>query len=216
MGKYWLHDIAIALQGLPVMYYDGWETRSRSTGGFDAILGVCIHHIASNASPNNDMAYMWKNCPDGPVGNFYLGRDGVIWVGAAGAANTQGKGGPLNCSGGTVPLDAGNKFMIAVEAANNGVGEPWPDVQTDTYVRMTRQLNAHYHLDTDRDTHSHYSYTLPSCPGRKIDPAGPSPFGSINPSGTWNVEMFRAAVTSGYLPDPVPTSGDDMLYLNQG
>jgi hypothetical protein len=63
MGAHWLHDIGIALIGLPVDYYPGWETRSRSSGGFDAIIGICIHHTASNASPASDMAWQWENCP---------------------------------------------------------------------------------------------------------------------------------------------------------
>jgi len=202
MGAHWLHDIGAALTGLPVAYYGGWETRSRSSGGFDAILSIGIHHTASQTSPEADMAYMWQNCPDRPVGNIYLARDGTIWVGTAGAANTMGKGGPLNCSRGTVPKDKGNQYMIAIEAANNGVGEAWPQVQTDNYVKLVRQLCDHYGLDYDQDVYGHFDYCEPSCPGRKIDPAGPSPFGSINANQTWPISNFRAAV-SGVVPPPV-------------
>jgi len=207
MGSYWLHDIDIPLTGLPHAYYAGWETRSRSTGGFDKILGVCIHHTASNTSPDSDMNYMWNGSPDRPVGNIYLARDGTIWVGTAGAANTQGKGGPLNCSRGTIPLDAGNKFMIAIEAANNGVGEPWPQVQIDSYVALVKQLCDHYGLNVDQDVYGHYDWVAPSCPGRKIDPAGPSPFGSVNANGTWDINLFRQAVSGGVVV-PVPPPVD--------
>ena len=224
MGAHWLHDVGQALSGLPVSYYGGWETRSRSSGGFDAILGVAIHHTASQSDPDSDMAYMWKNCSDRPVGNIYLARDGAIWVGTAGASNTQGKGGPLNCLKGTVPKDKGNQYMIAIEAANNGVGEAWPQVQIDNYLALVRQLCAHYGFSVGQDVYGHFDYCAPSCPGRKIDPAGPSPFGSVNPSGTWDINAFRSAVTSSIVipppepptPEPLPEENDTVkLYLVQ-
>lgn len=203
MGAHWLHDIGVALEGLAPTYYDGWETRSRSSGGFDEILGICIHHTASDTNPINDMQYMWDSSPDRPVGNIYLSRDGDITVGAAGASNTQGKGGPLETTGGLIPLDAGNKFMIAIEAANNGIGEPWTKPQTDRYVQLVRQLCTHYDLSVD-DVFSHFGYVEPSCPGRKLDPAGPSPFGSVNSADTWNIWLFRDAV---FGEDPIPVPG---------
>jgi N-acetylmuramoyl-L-alanine amidase len=205
MGSHWLHDIDIPLSGLPHTFYGGWETRSRSSGGFDAILGIAIHHTASQTSPESDMSYMWQNCSDRPVGNIYLARDGNIWVGTAGASNTQGKGGPLNCLNGTVPKDKGNQYMIAIEAANNGVGEPWPEAQTNSYITLVKRLCEHYGLSIGQDVYGHYDYCAPSCPGRKIDPAGPSPFGSVNASGTWDINVFRAAVSGGaVVPVPPP------------
>ncbi|MET0786325.1 MAG: N-acetylmuramoyl-L-alanine amidase [Paenisporosarcina sp.] len=210
MGAHWLHDIAVALTGLPTNFYGGWETRSRSSGGFDAILGIAVHHTASKTSPESDMNYMWNGSPDRPVGNIYLARDGNIWVGTAGASNTQGKGGPLNCLNGTVPKDKGNQYMIAIEAANNGVGEPWPQVQTDNYVRMVRQLCEHYRLSFGQDVYGHFDYCAPSCPGRKVDPAGPSPFGSVNANHTWDINAFRAAVVNSALtPQPEPPTPEE-------
>jgi hypothetical protein len=219
MGSKWLNDIGAALSGLPVNYYKGWESRSRSSGGFDAILAIGIHHTASSASPESDMKYMWETCPDKPVGNIYLARDGKITVGAAGASNTMGKGGPLHCTGGTIGKDAGNKYMIAIEAANAGTGEPWPAAQTDMYVQLVRKLCGYYRLHVGQDVYGHYDYCAPSCPGRKIDPAGPSPFGSVNSSGTWDINKFRSAVNSeptpapgpGPGPSPIPLEGSDML-----
>ena len=214
MGAHWLHDIGVALAGLPVNFYGGWETRSRSTGGFDALLGIAIHHTASQTSPESDMNYMWVSSSnsDKPVGNIYLARDGTIWIGAAGASNTQGKGGPLNCLNGTVPKDAGNKYMIAIEAANNGVGEAWPQVQTDNYIALVRQLCAHYGFSVGQDVYGHFDYCAPSCPGRKIDPAGPSPFGSVNANQTWDINAFRFAVNAvgpGPAPEPPDHTHDD-------
>lgn len=211
MGAYWLHDIEVPLADLWHDYYPGWETRSRSSGGFDAVLAVGPHHTASDTSPERDMDYMWKECSDRPVGNIYLARSGLITVGAAGAANTQGKGGPLNCLGGTIQKDSGNKYMIAIEAANNGVGEPWSQEQTDAYVALVRRLCDHYGIAIS-DIYGHFDYCEPSCPGRKVDPAGPSPFGAVNASGTWDINAFRAAVSGGEVvevpqpptPEPAP------------
>src|SRR4029077_9577286 len=41
-------------------------------------------------------------------------------------------------------------------------------------------------------------------PRRKIDPAGPSRFGSINSSGTWDMNIFRSAVSGTAPPQPQP------------
>ena len=41
MGAYWLHDVDewFISAGIPFRLYPGWETRSRSSGGFDDIRG---------------------------------------------------------------------------------------------------------------------------------------------------------------------------------
>ena len=131
MGQFWLLDLPDVLRaaGLDVDTYPGWEARARSTGGYDNVLAVQCHHTASDTTPANDMAYMWNGSPDRPVGAIYLARDGKVTVGAAGATNTSGKGGPLNTSSGTIPLDAANRYVISIEAANNGTGQQWPVVQ---------------------------------------------------------------------------------------
>jgi peptidoglycan hydrolase-like protein with peptidoglycan-binding domain len=109
-----------------------------------------------------------------------------------------GKGGPRTFSRGTAPLDRGNQNTISIEAGNNGVGEPWPKVQQDQYVRLVRALCDGYGFKAS-DVFSHYEWT----PGRKIDPAGPSRFGVINMNDTWNMDLFRKEV-AGASPGPVP------------
>lgn len=204
MGATWLTDLPQVLSGLSnVSFYSGWQTRSRSSGGYDGLVGIAIHHTASSTSTANDTYYQWVTCPDGPVGAIYLGRAGEIVVGAAGATNCQGKGGPLTTSRGTVPKDKGNQYMIAIEAGNNGVGEPWPEVQQDQYVALVKALCDGYGFDPGRDVYGHFDYCAPSCPGRKIDPAGPSRFGTVNSNQTWDINVFRAAV-SGSSPGPTP------------
>ena len=205
MGGRWLTDLYSVLAPLGnVATYQGWETRARSSGGYDALLGIAIHHTASNTSPENDMYYMWMSSSDRPIGAIYLGRDGRIVIGAAGATNTQGKGGPLTTSRGTVPLDKGNQNLLAIEAANAGTGEPWPDVQQERYLALVNALCGAYGF-VSTDVFGHYDYCAPSCPGRKIDPAGPSRFGTVNASQTWDINAFRAALTGTTPPpDPVP------------
>ena len=125
----------------------------------------------------------------------------------------MGKGGPVGCSKGTVPQDKGNQNMIAIEAGNNGVGEVWPAVMIDAYVRMCRALCDAYGLDASRDIFTHNSYCEPSCPGRKIDPAGPTPsqptLGGTSGCKIWNHSDFRKLVVGTTPPKPTPPPEDD-------
>lgn len=212
MGAIWLlslPDVLVAA-GCAVDLYPGWELRSRGSGGYDELLAVQVHHTASDTSPANDFAWMWENSPDQPIGALHLARDGTYTVGAAGATNTSGKGGPLDTSRGTIPLDAANRYVLSIEAANNGVGEPWPWVQQEAYVRGVRALAVAYGLTFGRgDVHSHEEWT-----DRKIDPAGQSMWATG--SATWNMDAFRYDVAN--MPDPgppeppTPPPGDDQMY----
>ena len=130
---------------------------------------------------------MWDSTSgDQPIGAIYLARSGQVIIGAAGATNCQGKGGPVGCSGGTVPLDKGNRYGIAIEAANDGIGEPWPACQQDAYVTLVAALVAAYDLEAG-DVYAHFEWT-----SRKIDPAGQSSYASG--SSSWNMERFREDV----------------------
>ena len=217
MGDYWLTDLPAKLSGLPnVSFYSGWQTRSRSSGGYDKLLGVAVHHTASRTSTANDCYYNWVTCGDGPVGAIYLGRAGEIVVGAAGATNCVGKGGPWNLSRGTVPKDQGNQNTISIEAGNAGDGsEAWPAAQQDAYIALVRALCQGYGFDPSRDVLSHYEWCLPTCPGRKIDPAGPSRWGSINAAGTWNMDAFRAELATTEEVDMTDTQAAQLAHISQ-
>ena len=201
MGSIWLHTLPDALEDLgQVSFYSGWDTRSRSSGGYNALMGIVVHHTASNTSAANDTAYMWKNASDKPIGCMLVCRDGEVIVGAAGATNCAGKGGPYSTSKGTIPLDAGNSNTINIEAQNNGTGETWPIVQQDAYVALVAALCSYYDFDPLRDVLAHYEWT-----DRKIDPAGSSRYASG--SNKWNMDQFRndvKAKMSGTAPTPVP------------
>lgn len=197
--------------GLKVVEYSGWQTRARSSGGFaSAPLGIQWHHTAgSGSNPQGDCDYMWRNANDRPIGNVYLARDGTVWVGAAGAANTAGKGGPYKMSRGTVPLDKGNTTTFAIEAANNGVGQEWPEAQINAFFILSNMLNAKFgNQPSDLFTHQAYA------PTRKIDPSTAAAVrGAWKPrsctgSGSWNVDDVKSECgrrAGKPTPPPTPT-----------
>lgn len=208
MGGVWLHSLpdVVRSAGLQVSTWPGWETRSRSSGGYERILAIGIHHDAADPSTslNGRCTYAWDSSNDRPIGALYLHSDGQVVVGAAGATNTQGKGGPLNCSKGTIPVDEGNKYMISIEASNNGVGEPWPVVQQNAYVILCAVLCAEFELNSLSDVIAHFEWT-----DRKIDPAGPSRYASGG--SPWNMGDFRHDVM-GIVTPPQPPLEDDVPY----
>jgi N-acetylmuramoyl-L-alanine amidase len=219
MGSIWLSDLpdVVDATGLDWRLWPGWETRGRSSGGYDQTWAVFAHHTASSAAPDDDAGYMWDRAEDRPIGAVLLERSGRVTIGAAGATNTQGKGGPWTLSRGTIPLDKGNAYGIAVEAANNGVGEAWPQVQTDAYVILVDALCDYRGLDPARDVLAHFEWCQPSCAGRKVDPVGPSPYAAGAQS--WDMNHFRRDIAGWPEPEPEPQppsqEDDDVtrLYL---
>ena len=227
MGGIYYVDAADWLRaiGLVVVESDGWKTRARSSGGFaSAPLGIQWHHTASSTTPENDIAWQTEGCDDAPVGNMTIMRDGSVWMVAAGAANTAGKGGPLTLSRGVVPVDSGNSTTWAFEVANNGVGERWPQVQIDAYFAASNELNRRFgNLPGDVFTHALSGGEALGWTSRKIDPAtaaaveGPWKPRSTNSSGTWSQDDIRAEcarrATTTPEPEPEPTpppEEDDM------
>ena len=193
----WLHALPDVLSdaGIAFDFYDGWETRSRSTGGYEQVRAIGTHHTASRTAPANDMGWMWQNSPDRPIGAVLLDRSGLVTIGAAGATNTQGKGGPVDTSKGQIPLDKGNLYMFSIEAANDGVGEPWPGVQQDVYVALCSALLPYLGL-TVGDVFAHFEWA----PGRKYDQAGNSRYALG--SDLWDMDRFRGDVFTFSQPPP--------------
>ena len=192
MGKIWLLSMPDVLRqaGLNVQTWPGWQTRSRGSGGYDSIMGVGIHHDASptGTSLQNRCVYAWQNAGDKPIGAMFLHTDGSVIVGAAGATNTQGKGGPYSTSRGTIAKNRANWHVISIEASNNGLGEAWPEVMQDAYVVLCRALCEWQGLDPGRDVIAHFEWA----PGRKFDPAGPSRYATGK--ALWDMDRFRADV----------------------
>jgi N-acetylmuramoyl-L-alanine amidase len=199
MGDRWLTNLSDVLDdaGLVVVELDGWQQRSRSSGGYDYDLPdtIMTHHTASppSASGEDDAWYCAEGDEDAPLSNLCLDRDGNWWVLAAGATNTNGKGGPL----GGVPADSMNTHAIGVEA-NGGYGYDWPTTQTDSYLRGVRALKTAYGCP---NVFAHFEWA----PTRKVDPAGPSPWSPD--SSSWDMDAFRADLTG--------TGGDDMPLTDE-
>jgi LysM repeat protein len=202
-GGRFLTDLADTLRaaGLTVNEHDGWQRRHRSSGGYNGgPVGIIVHHTASPASwdGQRDVDFIAVGCDVAPMANLYLDRKGQWWVLAAGASNTNGKGGPW----GPLPLDSANSRVIGIEAGNDGVGEAWPEVMQDAYVAGVAALASHYGVDTGNIL-AHHEWA----PARKVDPAGPSRFGAINGAKSWNMDIFRAAVAAKRgNPSPPPST----------
>lgn len=222
-GPIWLTGMADILRsvGLNVIEMDGWQTRARSSGGYaDWPYCVMWHHTASGSSADgwNDANYICFGSPDAPIANLYIDRKGSVWVCAAGATNTNGKGKSITFSRGTVPQDGMNTRALGIECGNNGVGETWPEVQINALFRTSIAMSLWFGNRVD-DISSHQFYA----PDRKIDPAtanavqGSWKPGGINSSGSWNVDDMRnecnrrfQAFIDSTQPIPPHPSEDDL------
>lgn len=212
MGDLYLTELAdwLRVAGLDVYEYQGWKTRARSSGGYtDLPLCVMWHHTASPASwdGQKDADYIAENADIAPISNLYIDRSGTVWVIAAGATNTNGTGNSLIFSRGTVPMDCMNTHAVGVEMGNDGIGEPWPQVQVDAMFTVSNTVNAHCG-NQPFDVSTHWFYA----PGRKIDPAraesvqGPWQPKACTSSGTWDLEDIQAECMARAKP-PTNTKG---------
>jgi hypothetical protein len=182
----WLAD-TLRAAGLKVHELDGWRTRG--TTRIDP-AGIVCHHTATPATASDATVakILRDGRPDlkGPLSQLGLQRDGVWVIVAAGRANHNGYG------------EWGND-SIGVEAYNDGVGEPWPKVQTDSYAKGCAALCRHLGLPVEK-VKGHKE----TDPGRKIDP-------------TFDMPTFRNTVARllepAPAPDPIPTTEDRMALL---
>jgi peptidoglycan hydrolase-like protein with peptidoglycan-binding domain len=215
VGKVWLHDTPKYLTKYGVRFgtHPGWELRSRSSGGFESVMAIGTHHTASGANPGNQMTYMWNNAPDRPIGNIFIARDGLVTLGAAGASNTQGRGGPIRTSKGTIPKDRGNMYFVSIEGANTGLGQEWPEAQMQSLVLVCAALCEQFGLDPMTDVLSHWEWVLPSQPSRKVDPMGPTPsmpdVGGSAGNRRWDDSALRRRVAAAIHKAPAPVSSFD-------
>lgn len=190
----WLAD-ELRNAGLRVVEQDGWQKRARGSGGFSDGRPLCVmwHHTASDTTAANDASYCSYGSPDAPITNLLIDGDGTVWVCAAGATNTNGKGGALHASRGTIPADSMNTCAVGMEICNSGVGETYPRAQIDAAFAASNAINARCG-NRPTDAFTHYEYA----PDRKIDPATAAAAAasgwqprSISSSGTWNDDDLR-------------------------
>jgi hypothetical protein len=188
---------------------DGWQTRSRSSGDFDQIQGIGVHHAADSIGTSVAGTIQWATVTSSsrPIGNGTITRTRygpriVLW--SVRATNTQGKGGPVLTNRGVIPLDSGNRRMFSWEAMNNGSGEPWDDAMCDLYVRACCAV-----LDcinsttpgaklTPGDIFAHFEWA----PTRKNDPAGPCRWNDQR-NARWDMNRFRGDVFMRLMTGPV-------------
>jgi N-acetylmuramoyl-L-alanine amidase len=227
-GRY-LTELAGWLRGagLAVVEWEGWQTRARSSGGFDGDRPWCVmwHHTASQADPGDDAAYCAQGDPDAPICNLLVARDGVVWLIAAGATNTNGKGDRLSFSRGTVPDDQMNTHAVGIEICNAGTGEPYPAAQIDAVFAASLAIAAGLELAAG-DVAQHHDWA----PDRKIDPATAAAVtggwrpAAVNSSGSWSLADLRAELleragaplpppTHPGTPAPPPTLEDQTMIV---
>ncbi len=204
---------------LVVVEMAGWPTRGRSNNSMYADgrpWCVMVHHTASAGDGHDDAEYCTFGHPDAPICNLVIGRDGIVYVCAAGPTNTNGKGNPMTFSKGTVPADSMNTYAVGIELSSNGVGQTYPQVQVDACIAACNAITAAYGMNPD-DIGTHNVYA----PDRKIDPAtaaavlGPWRPASSTSSGTWDLTDIRDECRrrAGTLPPPTIGKVVDMYVI---
>lgn len=150
--------------GLTVRTVSGWETRGNDSWPlYFKPQGVVWHHTAtgpglSTAALLSLIIHGRSDLP-GPLAQLVLERDGTFYVVASGKANHAGRGEWMGLKS--------NYQVIGIEPANNGTGEPWPQVQLDAYQRGTRAIIDHLEV-SEAWVCGHKEWA----PTRKIDPYG--------------------------------------------
>lgn len=145
-----------------VSFVKGWGTRGPTT--FNPRGVVCHHDASSTRSGNNgalNIIIHGRGSIPGPLSQFQVARNGLLWVVAAGRANHAGRGGYRGL--------VGNASVIGIEVANNGIGERWSPECLDTYYRLVAALLDELNLPTIMAP-GHLEWT-----GRKSDPLFANP-----------------------------------------
>lgn len=170
--------------GRKVVEIEGWK--SRSNGAMREIQSIVCHHTAGPLKGNYPSLNTVKNGTSkisGPLAQYGIGRDGTIYVIAAGLSYHAGK---------VAKVKHANPHAIGIEAENNGEGEPWGDELMESYVRLVAALLKEFKLPLSAVV-GHKEIAIPR--GRKIDPS-------------FSMDSFRSAVKRGYwkkdgqLPKP--------------
>ena len=122
--------------GYPVTEVPGWTTRGH--GPQPSVQGIVAHHTAGH----DDMHVVRDGRPglDGPLSQFWLRRDGRIFVVAAGRCWHNA---PSTSDYHT------NSASIGIEAENDGK-QSWPAVQLDAYRKLCAELCREFRLPASR------------------------------------------------------------------
>jgi hypothetical protein len=159
----WLADAARST-GYRVVEVGGWRTRGH--GAMRLVEGVVGHHTATSDSapgdyPSLNIVTNGRSDLAGPLCNLGLGRDGTIYVVAAGCAWHAG----ASAWAGYTDL---NDEFLGIEAESAGTGK-WSAAQLDCYPKLVGALLKYMNRGTDRYA-GHKDVCVPH--GRKPDPVG--------------------------------------------
>lgn len=121
--------------GLKVVEISGWESRTRP--GSHNPKGVVVHHTGGSS---DSLSYVRWMALDGrasegipaPLCQVALGRDGTVYMCAAGRANQAGKTKSIS---NWLYAGDGNSQTVGIEAMNTG-REGWGKKQYDAYVLL--------------------------------------------------------------------------------
>ncbi|WP_409186503.1 N-acetylmuramoyl-L-alanine amidase [Amycolatopsis sp. VS8301801F10] len=144
--------------GLKVVEQPGWTARGH--GQMSGVKAVVCHHTAGPAAGNAPSLGVVQNGRSdlaGPLAHYVLGRDGTVYVVAAGLCWHAGAVLNNNWS---------NNYAIGIEAEATGTAA-WPEVQLDAYARLCRALCAAFGLPISAVL-GHKEVCSPR--GRKSDP----------------------------------------------
>lgn len=181
-----LTDLADQLRkrGLTVVEVPGWKTRGYAGYGLYGVKGVLHHHTATSR-----LAFASSNMPTlnvlvnghaglaGPLCNLGFGRDGTVYVVAAGWANHAGPGAAPG-----VPRDQGNGWLIGIEAESSGVP---PFDWTPDMLRVWPYLGA--------ALESAYLAALSPYERLQLGHREYSSMGKIDPAGV-NLDELRSSI----------------------
>ena len=189
----WLPDV-LRDAGLRIEVTPGWEHRGKEPTEW---LAQVNHHTASNrnagAHPSLGILQTGRSDVPGPLSNTSPGRDGVIRIIAAGAANHPGVS-YLPLRGG---ISSGVKYYtLGHEVELDGIGEPFPveGPQYESVSIMNAAICIYLGLDPATTLFDHKYIARPH--GRKID---------IRPYDLPTGRVRCARRMTGQHPAPVPT-----------
>jgi hypothetical protein len=198
--------------GLTVVESPGWADRGYAGQDLRQVRGVLWHHTATHRTryalqdaPTLSMCLNGRPDLPGPLCNIVFGRNGTVYLLAAGVANHAGAG-----SAPGVPTDMGNHYLIGIEMESSGIA-PWD--WTPDQIRIAPHLGAALERaylgwldESERLQLGHLEYSSQG----KIDPAG-WPGGmdglranintvlngsAINPQSTTTEEDFLATLSN--------------------
>jgi peptidoglycan hydrolase-like protein with peptidoglycan-binding domain len=184
-------------RGFTVIEQPGWQTRGH--GDFADIESVVLHHTVDNPPADYpSLKIVTSGRPDlaGPLCNFGVGRAGTIFLVAAGVAWHAGA---------TKESWQSNSHSVGIEAANNGVGEPWGDPIIRAYVALVEEIQRQFDVPSARVL-GHKEVCTPN--GRKIDPSFNTTWFrsllgyNLGPSGTAGPSTYTPATPTPVAPAP--------------